>query len=106
MSSGKMRSAIPLGVASLLFASTAVADVKETEEFTFDINPGGRISLENINGDISITGTEGDTVNILAHKKADVAIDILDPDSTHLALLISVYSCQSSLAYSRSRTVR
>jgi len=70
MSFGKMRSAIPLGVASLLFASTAVADVKETEEFTFDINPGGRISLENINGDIRITGDDGDTVNIVAQKQA------------------------------------
>jgi len=51
-------------------ASLAVADVKETEEFTFEINPGGRISLENINGDIRITGGEGDTVNIVARKKA------------------------------------
>jgi DUF4097 and DUF4098 domain-containing protein YvlB len=49
-----MRSVSLLGVASLLLASLAVADVKETEEFTFDINPGGRISLENINGDIQM----------------------------------------------------
>jgi DUF4097 and DUF4098 domain-containing protein YvlB len=70
MNSGKMRSVILLGVTSLLLASTAVADVKETEEFTFEINPGGRISLENINGDIRITGGEGDTVKIVARKKA------------------------------------
>lgn len=70
MNSGKMRSVSLLGVASLLLASLAAADVKETEEFTFDINPGGRISLENINGDIRITGNAGNTVNIVAHKKA------------------------------------
>ena len=70
MNSGKMRSAILLSVTSMLLASLAVADVKETEEFTFDINPEGRISLENINGDIRITGDEGDTVNIVARKKA------------------------------------
>ena len=92
MSFGKMRSAIPLGVASLLFASTAVADVKETEEFTFDINPGGRISLENINGDISITGIEGDTVNIVAHKKAgkqeylDELKIVVDADSDYIRI--------------------
>ena len=62
MSSGKMRTVLPLCIVSLFLTSWAVADVKETEEFTFDINPGGRISLENINGDIRITGDDGDTV--------------------------------------------
>ena len=70
MSCGKMKSVLLLGVSSLLLASTAVADVQETEEFTFDINTGGRISLENINGDIEITGAEGDTVKIIANKRA------------------------------------
>ncbi len=69
MSSGNIRSVMLLGVFSLL-TSLAMADVKETEEFTLDINPGGRVSLENINGDIRITGNEGDTVNIIASKKA------------------------------------
>jgi len=70
MSSGKMRSAIQLGFISLFLTSCEVADVKETEEFAFVINPGGRISLENINGDIRITGDEGDTINIVARKQA------------------------------------
>ncbi len=92
MSSGKMGSVSMLGVASLLLASMAVADVKETEEFTFDINPGGRISLENINGDIRITGNEGDTVNIAARKKAgkqeymDELKIVVDADSDYIRI--------------------
>ena len=70
MSSGKMRSVLPLGFVALFLTTLAVAEVKETEEFTFAINPGGRISLENINGDIRISGDEGDTVKIVAHKQA------------------------------------
>ena len=92
MNSGKIRSAILLGVAALSLASMAVADVKETEEFTFDINPGGRISLENINGDIRITGDEGDTVNIVARKKAgkqeymDELKIVVDADSDYIRI--------------------
>lgn len=70
MSCGKMKPVVLVGVGFLFLASMAVADVRETEEFTFDISPGGRISLENINGDIEITGAEGDTVRIVAHKRA------------------------------------
>ncbi len=92
MNSGKMRSVMLLGVASLLLASLAVADVKETEEFTFDISSGGRISLENINGDIHITGDEGDTVNIVARKKAgkqeymDELKIVVDADSDYIRI--------------------
>jgi DUF4097 and DUF4098 domain-containing protein YvlB len=92
MNSGKIRSALLLGVAALSLASMAVADVKETEEFTFDINPGGRISLENINGDIRVTGDEGDTVNIVARKKAgkqeymDELKIVVDADSDYIRI--------------------
>lgn len=58
-------------LAALLSLSvTAMADVEDTEEMTFDVNPGARISLENINGDITITGGSGDQVKVTAHKKA------------------------------------
>ena len=59
-------------VSSLLlaFALTAVADVKETEEMTFPVNPGARVSLENINGDIRINGGGEGQVTVVAHKKA------------------------------------
>jgi DUF4097 and DUF4098 domain-containing protein YvlB len=47
------------------------ADVRETEEMTFNVSPGARISLENINGDITVTGGSGGQVTVVAHKKAD-----------------------------------
>lgn len=60
-----------LAAAALLLVSTAAgATVKETEEMTFDVEPGARISLENINGDIRITGGSGGKVHVIAHKKA------------------------------------
>jgi len=58
------------GVALLLFSMTVSAAVKETEEMTFDVSPGARVSLENINGDILIVGGSGDKVQIVANKKA------------------------------------
>jgi DUF4097 and DUF4098 domain-containing protein YvlB len=48
----------------------AVADVKETQEMVYTVNPGARISLENINGDIVVSGGSGKQVEIVAHKKA------------------------------------
>jgi DUF4097 and DUF4098 domain-containing protein YvlB len=56
--------------ALLSLSMTAAADVEETEELTFDVNPGARVSLENINGDITITGGAGDQVKVTAHKQA------------------------------------
>ncbi len=67
---GKMRSLLKQCFVDLFLNTLSVAEVKETEEFTFAINSGGRISLENINGDIRISGDEGDTVKIVAHKQA------------------------------------
>jgi DUF4097 and DUF4098 domain-containing protein YvlB len=57
--------------AALLLVSTALnAAVKETEEMTFDVASGARVSLENINGDIKINrGSEG-KVKLVAYKKA------------------------------------
>jgi len=65
-----MKSVLWAGTAILLLSTALKADVKETEEFAFDVNPGARISLENINGDILVTGGSGDKVNVVAHKKA------------------------------------
>jgi len=58
-------------LAALLSLSvTAAADVEVTEELSFDVNPGARVSLENINGDITITGGASGQVKVTAHKKA------------------------------------
>jgi DUF4097 and DUF4098 domain-containing protein YvlB len=65
-----MRAGTLLGLASLLLVTVAVADVKKTEEHSLEISSSGRVSLENINGDIQITGGKTDEVKITAHKKA------------------------------------
>jgi DUF4097 and DUF4098 domain-containing protein YvlB len=57
-------------IALLSVSLAANADVTETEEMTFDIDSDGRISLENVNGDISIVGGSGDKVTLVAKKKA------------------------------------
>ena len=56
----------------LSLSLVAVADVNETQEMTYAVNPGARISLENINGDITVSGGSGSgtEVEIVAHKKA------------------------------------
>ncbi len=58
-------------LATTLVPSLALADVSKTEEYTFEIEQGGRISLSNVNGDVSIAGTEGRQVHIVATKTAD-----------------------------------
>lgn len=65
-----MKTVYLAGAALVLFSSSLAADVRETEEFSFDVNPGARISLENINGNIEVTGDSGAKVKVIAHKKA------------------------------------
>jgi DUF4097 and DUF4098 domain-containing protein YvlB len=92
MGSVKKGSVLLLGISFLFMASVAVASVKDTEEFSFKINDGGRISLENINGDIQVTGGTGDTVKITANKKAgeqeymDELKIIVDSDSDFIRI--------------------
>jgi DUF4097 and DUF4098 domain-containing protein YvlB len=65
-----MKKAVWIGLVSMMFATSLSADVSQTEKFNFDVNPGARISLENINGDITVTAGSGSQVNIVATKKA------------------------------------
>lgn len=65
-----MKTGVFTGLVLLAFSLTAVADVEKTEEMNFDVNPGARISLENVNGDIKVTGDSTDGVHVVAHKKA------------------------------------
>jgi len=87
-----MRAGTTLGLASLLLVSMAVADVKDTEEFSLNINAGGRVSLENINGDIRVTGGATEKVSITAHKKAgsqeymDELKVIIDADADYIRI--------------------
>lgn len=60
-----------LALATVFMSSSVVADVSKVEEFDFDLDDGGTLSIENINGDITITsGTDG-RVYISAIKKAE-----------------------------------
>jgi len=66
----QMKTVVWIGAAMLSLSLAAVADVKETHEMAYPVNPGARISLENINGDITVSGGSGSQVEIVAHKKA------------------------------------
>jgi DUF4097 and DUF4098 domain-containing protein YvlB len=79
--------------AALLFISTGLnAAVKDTEEMTFTVAQGARISLENINGDVSIIAGSGDTVHLVARKKAgkqeymDELKVIVDADENYIRI--------------------
>ena len=53
-----------------LAVSSALADVTESTEYSYELEPGGRISIGNVNGDIHITGVAGNQVHIVAVKTA------------------------------------
>ena len=65
-----MKHTLGLAIFLLTSASLTYADVTKTEEFDFDLEEGGRISLSNVNGDVSIEGVSGSRVLIKAEKKA------------------------------------
>ncbi len=59
-----------LALVMLLAPVAAQADVTAVEEFEFELSPGGRLSVENVNGDISIVAGPGNKVQVTAYKKA------------------------------------
>jgi len=56
--------------AALLAASGVSADVTEELNFSYPINEGGRISVDNVNGDVTVIGGSGAMVEITAIKRA------------------------------------
>jgi len=48
------------------YASFASADITDVIEKSYDFNKNGKISLSNINGDVSITACDCDQVNMIA----------------------------------------
>jgi len=62
--------ALFLAAAMLVIALPVQADVTEAAEFDFELNAGGTLSVENINGDITITAGPGRAVHVIATKKA------------------------------------
>ena len=61
---------------AFLAMTPAMADVTEEERFSFKLDPGGRISLENVNGDVVVHGEPGTDVEIVATKRADSREDL------------------------------
>lgn len=56
---------------TLIVSGSLSAKVTEEETFSYKLNEGGRLSVSNVNGSIKVTGGRGDTVEIVAIKKAD-----------------------------------
>jgi len=66
-----------LTLLSALLASTSLfASVTEEKTFSFKLNDGGRFSISNVNGSMVVTGGQGDSVEIVATKKADNQADL------------------------------
>ena len=66
-----MGTRILLAPLALLATSMAFADVTDERSYSYSLESGGRISLDNINGDVTIVGGDGDQVEITALLKAD-----------------------------------
>jgi DUF4097 and DUF4098 domain-containing protein YvlB len=55
--------------AAVMAASSVSAAVTEEQTFNYALNDGGRVSVENINGNVTVVGGSGNEVEILAVKK-------------------------------------
>jgi len=59
-----------IALAAALMASASVsADVTEEQTFSYQLNDGGRVSIENVNGSVTVIGGRGNDVEIVAVKK-------------------------------------
>lgn len=63
--------ALCLAATLVIVALPAQADVTEVEEFNFELNAGGTLRVENVNGDITITAGQGRNVHVIATRKAN-----------------------------------
>jgi DUF4097 and DUF4098 domain-containing protein YvlB len=61
---------------ALLATGSLFASVTEEETFSYKLDDGGRFSLSNVNGSVVVTGGGGDSVEIIAIKKADNQEDL------------------------------
>ncbi len=70
---------------ALIVSGNLTAKVTEEETFSFTLNDGGRLSVENVNGSITVTGGSGNNVEIIAIKKADnqEALDGIEIEISH-----------------------
>ncbi len=81
--SGRVAGIRWLACVLLVLTWSVHADVTEVEEFDFEIAAGGKLNVENINGDITITAGSGNKIQVIATKKADNK-DYLDGMEIHV----------------------
>lgn len=63
--------AATLLVPALLIPAVALADVSEEENYEFDVSSGAQLRLDNVNGDISISAWDANTISVRAIKTGD-----------------------------------
>ena len=92
-------------VVALLAAGSLCASVTEEETFSYKLNDGGRFSISNVNGSIVVTGGSGDSVEIVATKKADNQEDLdkIEIEISHSAdeIVVETELGESGRWYSR-----
>ena len=92
-------------VIALLATGSLFASVTEEETFSFKLDDGGRFSLSNVNGSVVVTGGPGDSVEIIATKKADNQKDLdkIEIEVTHSAdeIVVETELGESNHWYSR-----
>ncbi|MEE8495945.1 MAG: DUF4097 family beta strand repeat-containing protein [Xanthomonadales bacterium] len=77
---------------ALLTSGYLSAKVTEEESYSFELSEGGRLSVSNVNGSITVTGGSGDSVEIVAIKTADnqKALDGIEIEITNTADSIEI----------------
>lgn len=77
---------------ALLATGSLFASVTEEETFTYQLDDGGRFSVSNVNGSITVTGGDGNSVEIIATRKASnqKELDKIEIEITHSASEIVV----------------
>jgi DUF4097 and DUF4098 domain-containing protein YvlB len=77
---------------ALLATGSLIASVTEEETFSFTLEDGGRFSISNVNGSITVTGASGNNVEIIAIKKADnqKELDEIEIEISHSANEIEI----------------
>ena len=91
---------------ALLVSGSLFASVTEEETFTYQLDDGGRFSVSNVNGSIKVTGGDGNSVEIIATKKASnqKELDKIEIEITHSAseIVVETELGESGSWYSRS----
>lgn len=79
-------------VIALLATGSLFASVTEEKTYSYKLSDGGRFSLSNVNGSVVVTGGSGDSVEIVATKKADNQkdMDSIEIEISHSADEITV----------------